>query len=77
MYSTLYSKPVVLSEKTIDNISALILPPYETDLGGVKIVNGKYIYSFNRNAPWNKVGTSEEISEKLFNQMLSTFRFIK
>jgi hypothetical protein len=73
-YAILYSQPVNLSEKPIAGRKAFVNPPYETNLGGVTVVNEKYIYSIFRAAPWHKI-ESNEIPETLFNQILSTFKF--
>lgn len=60
-----------LKETKIDEEQAFIMPGYEFFLGGETVVHNKYIYDVSR------FYSEKDVSEELFNQMLSTFKFTK
>jgi len=70
-YSLLFSKNIGLEETTVDGKQAYIQPGYEFRLGGFTVVDEKYIYDISR---WY---SEKDVPEELFNQMLSTFRFLE
>lgn len=69
-YSMLFSENIILEETIIDGKNAYVNLPYEFNLGGVTIVRDKYVYSISRSY------SEKDIPETLFNQILSTFKFI-
>lgn len=70
-WSFLLSKEVSLKETAINGIQAYINPSYEFNLGGITIVGENYIYEIRRSY------SDKDISEQLFDQILSTFQFTK
>ena len=58
-------------ETKIDKERAFIIPGYEFILGMVTVAHKGYIYEISR------VYSEKDVPEALFNQMLSTFRFLK
>ena len=71
IYSSLFSKNIILEEMAVDGRQAYIHLGYEFALGGVTVVGKKYIYDISR---WY---SSEDVPEELFHQILSTFRFLE
>lgn len=63
-------KAFPFKETKVDKEQAFIIPGYEFVLGRVILVHNKYIYHISYASP---VG---DISEELFNQALSTFKFL-
>ncbi|MDI6603490.1 MAG: hypothetical protein QME57_05325 [Patescibacteria group bacterium] len=58
-------------ETKVDKEQAFIIPGYEFILGVVTVVHEGYIYEISRTY------SEEDVPEELFNQILSTFRFLE
>jgi len=69
-WSLLFQRDVTLKETTIDGKQAYITPSYEFNLGGVTVVGENYIYNIIRSY------SDKDISEQLFNQIISTFKLL-
>jgi len=71
IYSSLFSKNISLEEIIVDGKQAYIQLGYEFRLGGFTVVDERYVYDISR---WY---SEKDVPEELFNQIFSTFKFIR
>ena len=70
-YSLLLPQALPFKEIEVDNEQAFIIPGYEFVLDIVVVAHEGYIYEISR------VYSEKDVPEELFNQMLSTFKFLE
>ena len=70
-YSLLLPQALPFKEIEVDNEQAFIIPGYEFVLDIVVVAHEGYIYEISR------IYSEKDVPEELFNQMLSTFKFLE